>query len=59
MMLGLSFLFGGVVGLALLLTGKKKRKDPIPFGPFITASTIVVILFSENLTALLSRYFVF
>lgn len=59
MMLGLSFLFGGIAGVILLLSGKKKRKDPIPFGPFIAAATIVVILFNDYLTALLSRYFIF
>ncbi|MDD5492644.1 MAG: prepilin peptidase [bacterium] len=58
-MLGLSFLFGGVVGTVLLLSGKKKRKDPIPFGPFIAAATIAVILFNDQLIALVSRYFSF
>lgn len=58
-MLGLSFLFGGVMGTVLLLSGKKKRKDPIPFGPFIAAATIAVILFNDQILNLLSRYFIF
>ncbi|MDD5131778.1 MAG: prepilin peptidase [bacterium] len=59
MMLGISFLFGGVVGVVLLLSGKKKRKDPIPFGPFIAAATIVVILFNDQLSSLVMKYFIF
>jgi leader peptidase (prepilin peptidase)/N-methyltransferase len=31
----LGILAGGVVGLALLATGRKRRKDAIPFGPFL------------------------
>ncbi len=59
MMLGLSFLLGGLVGAVLLASGKKKRKDPIPFGPFMAIATIIVILFNDHLSALLSRYFIF
>lgn len=55
-MLGLSFFFGGVIGAALLLSGRKKRKDPIPFGPFIALATIIVLLFGEQLTSLLASY---
>ncbi len=28
---------GGLVGLGLLATGRKRRKDAIPFGPFLAA----------------------
>src|SRR5205814_1595350 len=31
----LAVVAGGIVGLALLLTGRKRRKDPLPFGPFL------------------------
>ena len=31
----LGFLIGGVVGIFLLLSGRKGRRDPIPFGPFL------------------------
>jgi len=55
-MLGLSFLAGGVVGIILLITGLKKRKDPIPFGPFIAAAAITVILFGEPISAWVSAH---
>ncbi len=33
----LGILAGGLVSLALLATGRKRRKDAIPFGPFLAA----------------------
>lgn len=33
--LAISFLVGGIVAAALLITGIKGRRDPIPFGPFL------------------------
>jgi len=33
----LGVLAGGLVGLGLLVTGRKRRKDAIPFGPFLAA----------------------
>lgn len=50
-MLGLSFFMGGIIGVILLLSGKKKRRDPIPFGPFIAAGSFLVIVFRETLLA--------
>ncbi|MBI5555297.1 MAG: prepilin peptidase, partial [Elusimicrobia bacterium] len=58
-MLGLSFLVGGSAGIVLLISGRKKRKDPIPFGPFIAFSAIMVMLFGESISAwLTARLFV-
>lgn len=37
-----SFIIGGVFGLILILTGKKKRTDFIPFGPSIAMATFLV-----------------
>ena len=31
----LAFVFGGIIGVMLLASGIKQRKDPIPFGPFL------------------------
>lgn len=58
-MLGLSFLLGGIVGLILLVSGRKKRKDPIPFGPFIAFSALLVILFGESISCWLAAHLFF
>ncbi len=45
----ISFLGGGIVGGALLLSGIKGRKDAIPFGPFLTVAGMVVLLWGDQL----------
>lgn len=47
----LSFTFGGIGGLFLLLFKIKSRKDFIPFGPFIALSTLVTMLYSTEFFA--------
>lgn len=42
----LSFVLGGVVGIALLVGGRG-RKTQVPFGPFLAAGSILAILFGE------------
>ncbi|MCR3921841.1 MAG: prepilin peptidase [Firmicutes bacterium] len=46
-----AFLGGGLVGGALLLTGLKKRKDGIPFGPFLVSAAFIVSMWGEQLIA--------
>jgi leader peptidase (prepilin peptidase) / N-methyltransferase len=43
----LAVIVGGVVALGLLGTGVRKRKDPIPFGPFLAAAAAVAMLWGE------------
>ncbi|MBU2703048.1 leader peptidase (prepilin peptidase)/N-methyltransferase [Sporomusaceae bacterium BoRhaA] len=45
----LSFVLGGIVGAFLLVTGKKKPKDPIPFGPFICLAALTSYLYGQEL----------
>lgn len=40
---------GSVIGLALLVTKRKKRRDPIPFGPFLALGAIVALFWGERL----------
>jgi leader peptidase (prepilin peptidase) / N-methyltransferase len=44
-----SFLLGGVVGTALLLSGVADRKTPIPFAPFLVITTFLVMLHIDAL----------
>jgi len=48
-MLFFSFVLGGAIGVLLLLTKKKSRKDPIPFGPFIVMGTFIAMFFGEQI----------
>jgi leader peptidase (prepilin peptidase)/N-methyltransferase len=50
----LAFLIGGLGSGVLLLTRIKKRKDFIPFGPFIAFSAFLSMLYGEQL---ISWYF--
>lgn len=43
----LGFLFGGLVGVALLLTGKAGRRTAIPFGPFMLLGALVAVVWGE------------
>ena len=51
----LSFLSGATVGLALVILNKKGLKSQIPFGPFLSASTIFVLVFEYYLTMFLDK----
>jgi leader peptidase (prepilin peptidase)/N-methyltransferase len=48
----LGFLFGGVVGGALVLVRRAGRKSMIPFGPFMLAGALVAILWGGALADL-------
>jgi leader peptidase (prepilin peptidase)/N-methyltransferase len=45
----LSFLIGAVFSIILLLSGKKGRKDAIPFGPFICLAFLITILYGDGI----------
>ena len=40
-------ILGGLVAVALLSTGIRRRKDPIPFGPFLAAGAALAMLWGE------------
>ena len=45
----LAFLLGAVVGVALIATGVKGRKDFVPFGPFLALGTMITILWGSSI----------
>lgn len=47
----IAFLVGGVAAAALLLTGAKGRKDPIPFGPFLAFGGLAALFGADLLVA--------
>jgi leader peptidase (prepilin peptidase)/N-methyltransferase len=42
-------LLGSLVGITLMLLGRKGRKDKVPFGPFLSCSAILFILTGKDL----------
>ncbi|WP_102345400.1 prepilin peptidase [Bacillus sp. Marseille-P3661] len=40
-------LYGSIVGVCLLLSGKVKRGEPVPFGPFIVMGAITAYFFGQ------------
>jgi leader peptidase (prepilin peptidase)/N-methyltransferase len=48
-MLFSSFVLGGIIGVILVLTKKKSRKDYIPFGPAIVMGTFLAIFFGQQI----------
>ena len=40
---------GSIISIALLIAGKKGRKDMVPFGPFLALGTFVSILWGETI----------
>ena len=42
-------LVGSVVGISLIILKIKKRKDPIPFGPFLVLGFLAIFFFQEPL----------
>lgn len=46
-----SYMVGGLTGLFLLLTKRKKFSDPLPMGPFISLATVITVFWSKYLLA--------
>ena len=49
MVIALSAFSGAVIGTLLIVTGKKSRQSPIPYGPFIAGAAVVVLLWGDVL----------
>jgi len=43
----LAFLLGALVGLALIASKRKTRKDAIPFGPYLALGSVVALLYGN------------
>lgn len=44
----LSTVLGGIIGVILIATKIKSRKDYIPFGPYIAIAAIIAVLYGNN-----------
>ena len=43
----LAFFIGAIVGVGLILWGKKTMKSQIPFGPFLISGTVILLFFGQ------------
>ena len=53
----LSFISGAVVGMFFVLVGKKRMKQPIPFGPFLIFGTVIALLWGHDIFAWYVQFF--
>ncbi len=44
----LGFLLGAVIGVALMVAGRARRKATIPFGPFMVAGALLAVLWGQQ-----------
>ncbi len=52
----IAFVLGGLVGLLLLLSRRKKLKSKIAFGPFLIIGTLALIFFQAPILVLVQRF---
>ena len=45
----LAFFIGAIIGVGLIMTGKKALKSEVPFGPFLVAGTFMAMFWGENI----------
>jgi len=44
-----SFLIGAMIGVGLILSGKKSLKSEVPFGPFLVTGTFIALFWGEKI----------
>ena len=49
----LAFILGAIIGIVLIATKRKTRKDVIPFGPYLALGSVLALLFGP---AMVDRY---
>jgi len=45
----IAYLTGAVIGIILILTGKKKWQSQVPFGTFLALATVISLFWGEAL----------
>ena len=56
MVIAFSALTGAIVGSALILSGRKNRQSPIPYGPFLAGAAVLVLLWGDRLWDMYLRF---
>jgi len=42
-------ILGGIVAVALVIAKRRKRRETIPFGPFLALATMITLLWGNNI----------
>ena len=45
----LAFMMGAIIGIGLILFGKKTMRSEVPFGPFLVGGTFINLFWGEQL----------
>lgn len=45
-----AFFIGAIIGIGLIISGKKTMKSEVPFGPFLVIGTFLAVFFGEQIT---------
>jgi prepilin signal peptidase PulO-like enzyme (type II secretory pathway) len=45
----LSFVIGGIIGIGLIILGKKKLKSEVPFAPFLIMGALIALFWGEQI----------
>jgi len=53
----LAFLIGAIIGLGLVISGKKTLKSEVPFGPFLVTGTFLALFWGQNLISAYLKMF--
>jgi leader peptidase (prepilin peptidase)/N-methyltransferase len=46
----LAFLFGAIIGVGLIIAGRKTLKSEVPFGPFLVTGTFMALFWGQPIT---------
>ena len=52
----LAAFLGSIIGISLMVAGRKKRLDPVQFGPMMVAGTILTIFFGHQIVSMWWSY---
>ena len=44
-----AFFIGAIIGIGLIIAGKKTLKSQVPFGPFLVTGTFIALFWGQNL----------
>ncbi len=56
MVIAFSAVSGAIVGSALIISGRKSRQSPIPYGPFLAGAAVLVLLWGDRLWGTYLRF---
>ena len=45
-----AFMLGGIIGMGLIVCGKKTMKSQVPFGPFLVTGTFIAMFLGDKIT---------